>query len=371
MNSYELRLGAESRWVFGLCVLVAVVSFVAFLSGYLVGVPVPLVYSGYITIIALVAPMALLFFAVPITFAALVRGIDRPLTKCVEHFSRRTGLLDGMIGTLAPLLLTPLLLGAFGTMKQLMPLVVPYVWDDVFAAAGQLIFFGYRPWQVTHALFGTPSATQIINTIYVAWFPLLFFTVVGFAALARPYLRARFFTAFFLAWILLGVVAAYLFASAGPCYAALIGSSADFTPLMQRLHRLDAAGRLLETVTWQNELWRANLEQRYGFGLGISAMPSMHNAIAFLYVLCAARGPMIVRAATWLFAVAILVGSVHLGWHYLVDGLGAWAGMAGVWWLAGRYLEWCQYAQPDTAGERGASGGGDPEGTRFPGPVLA
>jgi hypothetical protein len=85
-------------------------------------------------------------------------------------------------------------------------------------------------------------------------------------------------------------------------------------------------------------LWKAQAEHRYGFGLGISAMPSMHNAIAFLYGLAALRARPLVRAVVWLFAVTILIGSVHLGWHYIADGIVAWAGMGLIWWGAGVYL---------------------------------
>jgi hypothetical protein len=341
-----LRLGGESRWVLGLVFIVAAAGIAALIIGSAVGVPVSQVYAGYMRTILVMAPVAALLMLVPITLAAMIRGVERPLARCIEHFRSGDGVLDGAIGVFGPILLMPLLMGAFGTFKQIMPLVAPFTWDDRIAAVGQLLFLGYRPWQVTHALFGTPLATEFLNGIYFIWLPLLFFSVFGFAALAPRYLRARFFVAYFTAWLLLGVVAAYLLSSAGPCYAAMIGASSDFGPLMDRLHAIDQGGQMLGTMKWQVELWKAYSEHRYGFGYGISAMPSMHNAIAFLYVLAASRASIIIRAVTWLFASAILVGSVHLGWHYLADGLVAWIAMAGVWWLAGRYLEWVGYVQP-------------------------
>ena len=49
------------------------------------------------------------------------------------------------------------------------------------------------------------------------------------------------------------------------------------------------------------------------------------------------------RLGSWLFALAILIGSVHLGWHYLIDGLIGWAGMALIWWGSGAFLAWSGY----------------------------
>jgi hypothetical protein len=45
------------------------------------------------------------------------------------------------------------------------------------------------------------------------------------------------------------------------------------------------------------------------------------------------------RIAAWTFAALIFVGSIHLGWHYAVDGIMAGLMMAGIWYAAGRYLD--------------------------------
>jgi hypothetical protein len=301
---------------------------------------------------------ALFLFAIPLSIGAMLRGVKSPLGKLREHAASRLGSVDQAAGTLLPMLMMILVLAAFGTLKQIMPLVAPFTWDDTFARADRFLMFGHQPWQLTHAVFRSPLDTQILNFIYFLWLPFLFFSVFGFATVAKRYLRARFFVTFGAAWLLLGVVGAFLLSSAGPCYAALIGASSapDFAGLMERLRTIDTTGHPIGALRWQAELWQDHMTHHYGLGLGVSAMPSMHNAIAFLYVLAARRGNLLVRASTWVFAAAILVASVHLGWHYLVDGLFAWVVVTAIWWGAGAYLRWCGYAIEENRGGSSRAG---------------
>jgi hypothetical protein len=92
------------------------------------------------------------------------------------------------------------------------------------------------------------------------------------------------------------------------------------------------------TIETQRQLWQSYSTSAYGFGMGISAMPSMHNAIAMLYVLALWNAGRAMRIATCTFAPCIFIGSIHLGWHYALDGSRAWAGMAAIWMGAGAYL---------------------------------
>lgn len=69
--------------------------------------------------------------------------------------------------------------------------------------------------------------------------------------------------------------------------------------------------------------------------LGISAMPSMHNASAVLFALAFWPVSRTVGLLFAAYAVVILIGSVHLGWHYAVDGYAAVAITLAAWWIAG------------------------------------
>ena len=71
---------------------------------------------------------------------------------------------------------------------------------------------------------------------------------------------------------------------------------------------------------------------------GISAMPSLHVAIV---TLCAISGwyvNRLVGGLMTLFAIVIFIGSIHLGWHYAVDGYASALATAAIWIAVGRLL---------------------------------
>ncbi len=235
---------------------------------------------------------------------------------------------------LAPLLLMPFMFAGFSLLKQMLPLYVPFWLDGAFAAMDKALFFGQQPWEITHALFSSPFATHFIDKLYTSWVLLLSVVIVGVALFASRQTRARFFLSFMGAWLILGVFGAWLGSSAGPCYVADLGLpiAAEFSGLMQQLNGF-ASGPYGApgTLGWQRLLWDAQQSGNYAYGMGISAMPSLHNAIAMLYALAAFRAHKWVGGLVSLYAMMIWIGSIHLGWHYAVDGIFAVVIMGGIW----------------------------------------
>lgn len=302
-------------------------------------------FSDYANKATATAPALIQLAAAAMMVRVLLMRVPDPFRQmqliCLSRFGNGWLLAAACL----PFLLMPLLFSGFGILKMLIPVAAPFSWDATFAAADRALFFGYQPWRLTHALFGGEITTLVIDRLYTGWIAFLSLAIAWAAVGASRYDRARFFLTFTAVWIVLGVVGATMLSSAGPCFAAAVGADADgeFAPLMVRLAVM---GDSLGAVGWQQVLWDAHVARRYGFGMGISAMPSLHNAIAVLYALALSRRSRALGRAGWIYAAIIWVGSIHLGWHYAVDGLVAAAATIGLWTLAGRYLAHFGYS-PD------------------------
>ena len=69
-------------------------------------------------------------------------------------------------------------------------------------------------------------------------------------------------------------------------------------------------------------------------------MPSMHNATAVLLALVGWKISRPLGIGLTAFAVLILLGSVHLGWHYAIDGYFALVLALASWWISGLISGW-------------------------------
>jgi hypothetical protein len=335
----------EHLWLKPLVAMTALSLALALAVGFLVGMPTGDLMLTYVGVIWMFAPLTCVLVLAGAVASAVARKEPSPVTYIRSSLASRLGTSELAVAALVPIVATPLVFGAFGTIKQALPLAAPYSWDDAFSTVDRMLFLGVQPWRVTHVIFSAPLASWALEMSYRLWLLFLFVSVLGFALGAPRYVRARFFLAFSASWLLLGVGAAMLFSSAGPCFAEAVGvsSATEYAELMSRLRELQAGGYLVATLETQQQLWHAYSTPQYGFGMGISAMPSMHNAIAFLYVLALWSAGRAIRLLTCAFAACVFIGSIHLGWHYALDGVLAWAGTAAIWIAAGTYLRRCGY----------------------------
>jgi hypothetical protein len=325
-------------WLVPLLAMTLVSMGLAVWAGFALGIPAVSAALNYAAEICLMGPVTIVALLGGAFVRCALRRDPSPVATIRRAIADRFATPADAAATIVPIALVPLLMGAYGTLKQAFPLLHPFTWDDTFATADRLLFFGRQPWELTHAIAGS-AATVLIDRFYSAWVILLPCAVLAYAVVAPREVRARFFLSFAAGWLLIGLVGGVALSSAGPCYAQALGiaSSRDYAPLMHQLAAVDRT-QPLNAILWQHVLWKAHVAHVYAFGMGISAMPSMHNAISFLYFLSVPRSSPLLRKLAGAFAALMLFGSIHLGWHYAVDGFVAWAGMAAIWWGSGLYL---------------------------------
>ncbi|MFU7528029.1 phosphatase PAP2 family protein [Qipengyuania sp. ASV99] len=231
-----------------------------------------------------------------------------------------------------------ILLPYFSKMKSAIPLFNQYTWDQAFIEWDRALFFGQDAWQVLHPIIGYPIVTAFLALLYQLWFLLLYPGVMFFAfARIDSRVRRQFFLTYVLSWTLVGGAMATLLASVGPCFVGPMLGNTTFDAQMAYLYAANEQVPIMVLPVQEMLLdWYGKAEN--GLGSGITAMPSMHCAIAFLYWIAVRR-----VSAKWgaFFAVFFFItwiSSVHLAYHYAVDGLVSLIAVAAIWAMSQRII---------------------------------
>lgn len=213
-----------------------------------------------------------------------------------------------------------------------------YGFDAMFIAWDRALFGGQDAWVITHAILPSAFATKVIDILYhPAFLPMVIGYTVCIAAHGKPALRYTYMTAYLISFMVIGMISANALHSAGPIYdGALFGDGSTFGPLIDRLAAQNEAAGPFSAVFAQDYLLQLNARDVTGLGGGISAMPSMHIVLAFLWVFAAFHLHRVLGAIITIYAIVIWFGSVHLGWHYFVDGLVGLIMLTVIWYAAGR-----------------------------------
>ena len=226
-----------------------------------------------------------------------------------ERWTLRAGVAAGsaLVGFYATYL-------AYRNLKSVVPLLRPGdLFDRELAGLDRDLFGGNDPAELLHTLLGTGLSTHVLSTAYVAFIVFLPLTI-GLALVFCRNLQAGLFytTAQSINWVL-GIGSYFLLPSLGPIYvdpgAFAVLPASEVTHLQSVLldQRLDF---LSDPAT--------------GTPQSIAAFASLHISMSFTAALAAhllglARG---LRIALWVWFTLTALGTVYLGWHYVLDDVG-------------------------------------------------
>jgi hypothetical protein len=225
----------------------------------------------------------------------------------------------------------------------------PFIWDHLFLRIDRAIFLGRDPWVLSHRILPGVWATKILDGVYLAWFLVLFAAILAVAVLPmRHPLRLSFIFALGLNWVVGGVILAILLPAAGPVYLERVTGDPSFAPLLDQLHA-QARRTPIMALKIQEWLWDGYIRRDVD-PAGIAAFPSLHVSIP---TTCACLGFAANRTIGWLmsaFTAAVLVGSVHLGWHYAIDGFAGILMGIVLWRFSVRFTwRWLARTEPQLA----------------------
>ena len=264
------------------------------------------------------------------------RRVDHPM-RTIARVARfnRNWLLRGMVFAFLAVPLGR----AVTAIKVAIPTVIPFYADPLLVDLDHALFF-IDPWRLTHAVIGE-WGTILLDRIYALWF-LLMMGMIAWAAFTRDQkFQTRALLSIYGTWIVLGNLLAVSLSSVGPCFYEHFYGDTRFVPLMEILGEYD---RNIGVNALFAMRYLLSVYGTESIGSGISAMPSVHVGIAFLFwLVCRDR-----FSRKWphrlagVFFLAIFIGSIHLGWHYVSDGIVSIIGVALIWWGSGRFVDWVE-----------------------------
>lgn len=245
---------------------------------------------------------------------------DRPLSAFGTGLKAEVPIL---VRALTIALLAGTALALHGWAKSMMPLIVDF-WADPPLADLDAAIFGRDPWP----WFRSDWLMPVYGYVYLLWFPITFVTL-GFVAFSRRD-HSPVVVAFLATLVIGGTIGQYLLPSAGPIFYERIGLGPRFAELVATNH--------FSFNRVSDYLWLHHQARDAAIGTGISAMPSVHVALA-TWTACAAFRlwrPLAIPAAV--YAAGIWAASIASGWHYSTDGLAGAIIALSFFYLAERFV---------------------------------
>ncbi|WP_065373001.1 phosphatase PAP2 family protein [Ensifer adhaerens] len=216
------------------------------------------------------------------------------------------------------------------TVKSTIPAIVPFSWDESLIQLARVLFGGVDPHVLTSKVFGNVYSLVALNFVYNLWMVNFTLLMIVVAWIGNHELRLRYILTTLLTWFVGGNILALPLSSSGPCFVELLYRDDTYAPLMALLRNVDADTGMVGALIAQDILWEAYTGDG-GAVSGISAMPSLHVAVAVIIACVTWQRGGVCRKIGLAYAVTIYIGSIQLGWHYATDGI-IGGGIALLFW---------------------------------------
>ncbi len=220
---------------------------------------------------------------------------------------------------------------AYRNFKGFLPFLTEERHDTALLELDRDLFFGNDPATVMHDLLGTGFANQFLSAVYVVY---LAFVPMSLAAALVWFGEVRhglwYASALCLNWIL-GAMSYYVMPSLGPAFVA----PKLFADLPE------TASSQLQHGLWSERLTAllGGSETASNAVQSIAAFASLHTSVVLTAALIATllKAHRVLLWTLWTYLVLVMVATIYLGWHYLIDvpagiligvaatALGAWA----------------------------------------------
>lgn len=258
-----------------------------------------------------------LSMAVQATLGVVVRSVVALVRRDRAYF-RIIRSARWLVDTARLLVAAALVVFTYGWIKLVVPIYHPTLFDQVLWDVDQVLGFGVAPTVLFLDLLGSRAFLLTIDWLYANIF--LASTVVASAYfLSEPSRRIR--VAFANGYAALWITGAWLYLavpSLGPAYAFK-----DIWMVHGDTLRITQTFQALLMRNYHNVLRAATGQPAGGITIvfGIGAFPSLHVAFQTYVFLWMRRLWTSGEVLFGIFAVAIFLGSMITGWHYLIDGI--------------------------------------------------
>lgn len=318
-----MGVGGNRRWLVYAAAVVAVEYLAAYALGLTFGFPYRIPFDSYFLVAGLFATAG----GVGMLLLRLVGYARRSAISPIAELRKDDW--SRMVTFVGGIMLIGMQMAVLMWTKTMMPLVSGF-WADPMLARIEADLFGGDLWRLTHQL--PDQVSVLLDRTYVTWAPVKFATLFALLLAPASGMKGRLMLTYFL-MVAAAALGQYLAPSGGPIFYQLIGHGDRFAEMP--IEPWAAATR--------DYLWSDHLRGGGRLGGGISAMPSLHVAIAAWCALVVKRYWPKLAFVGWIYTLLIFVGSVHLGWHYALDGIVSFALLIIAYSVAGLVTEKSDY----------------------------